>query len=335
MKNLNSALILGKLTQRETVLLLKHKAVAKELKGQLVPTAGVFNSVAAWKPPRGEDVTQYNKYIEAYNLHLELKLQLQIISKNSEIIFLKTFRVIDPLLFGDSHIVDLIIQKISTTIDKDEAIKLIIENSGLDYENVINGLSLEYSPTDLKECMEAKYKASMLLKALIDAKELETEDGIRIINGEKESYRLITGNSLYKSQSQYSFVKEYRRQIDYFKRLGFITLFLQERKIIDGHIILLSFRKLFERLSSIFEIDLTYTLEDAIRESGENIQEINQEMNLIFEKIEDDFFAEDETIFPAEILNERLLFDEKMFEPDENLSIIKMYTDYLDRFFLG
>jgi hypothetical protein len=335
MKNLNSALILGKLTQREKVLLLKHRAVAKELKGDITLTAGVFTSTPGFKPTNREDVTDYNKYIEAFNLHLEIKLQVQLISKNVKIISLETSRILDLLLFSNADISEKIIKKIVTTIDVDKALTLIVENSGLDYENAINGLSLEYSLTDPKESTEARFKANELLRSLIDAKELEVEDRVRIINGERESRRFITGNSLYKSQSQYSFVKEYKRQIDLFKRLGSTALFLQERKIIDGHIMLISFRKLFERLSSIFEIDLTYTLEDAIRESNENIQEINQEMNLIFEKIEDDFFAENETIFTIEILNERLLFDEKMFEPDENLPIVKMYTDYLDRFFLG
>ena len=335
MKNLNSALILGKLTQREKVLLLKHKAVAKELKGDIALTAGVFTSTPVWKPVGREDVTEYNKYIEAFNLHLEIKLQVQLISKNVEIMSLEMSRILDSLLFSNADISEKIIKKIGTTIDVDKALKLIVENSGLDYENVINGLSLEYSPTDPKESTEARFKANELLRSLIDAKELETEDRIQIIDGEREIQQLITGNSLYKSKSQYLFVKEYKIQIDYFKRLGFIALFLRERRIIDGHIMLVSFRKLFERLSSIFEIDLTYTLEDAIRESNENIQEINQEMNLILEKIEDDFFAKEEMIFPLEILNERLLFDEKMFEPDENLPIVKIYTDYLNRLFLG
>ena len=58
-------------------------------------------------------------------------------------------------------------------------------------------------------------------------------------------------------------------------------------------------------------------------------------MDRIFEKIEDNFFDKEETIFPVEILYERLLFDEKMLEPDENLPIVKTYTEYLDRFFLG
>ena len=335
MKNLNSVSLMGKLTQREKVLLLKHKAVAKELKGDLELTAGVFNSTSGFKPANREDVTEYNKYIDVSNFHLEIKLQIQFISRNIKIKFLEISRILDSLLCSDVDISEKIIKKIGTTIDTEKALELILENSGLDYDNVINGLSLEYSPTDPKEWTEARCKAGALLKVLIDAKELETEDGIRIINGEKESCRFITGNSLYKSKSQYSFVKEYRRQVDYFKRFGFIALFLRERKIIDGHIMLISLRKLFERLSSIFEIDLTYTLEDAIRESSENIQEINQEMHLIFEKIEDDFFAENERIFPIEFQNERLLLDEKMFEPDENLPIVKMYTDYLDRFFLG
>lgn len=74
---------MGKLTQRERVLVLKHKAVAKELKGQLTLTAGVFNSVSEWKPTNREDVTEYNKYIDVSNFHLEIKLQVQLIHHTS------------------------------------------------------------------------------------------------------------------------------------------------------------------------------------------------------------------------------------------------------------
>lgn len=345
MKNLNSALILGKLTQRETVLLLKHKAVAKELKGQLVPTAGVFNSVAAWKPPRGEDVTQYNKYIEAYNLHLELKLQLQIISKNSKILFLETFRVVDSLLFGNDHIVDMMLRKINTTVENDDAIDIVVKNSGLEYEKVVNKLSFEYLPIELREYLlsdeegpvtyseeevskewaEAKYRATELITSLADDGKLQLED--------KENHRIIIGESLFKCGETYSFVVEYKRQVEYFKRFGVIILFLRKKQFIEYHTLLISFRKLFAKLSEIFEIGLGYTLDDAIKKSNDSIQELNNELVILFNKLEDDFFVRENIVFPIEIYSKGMLFNEASLESDDEIPIVKMYNDYIDKIF--
>lgn len=345
MKNLNSALILGKLTQRETVLLLKHKAVAKELKGQLVPTVGVFNSVPEWKPPRGEDVTQYNKYIEACNLHIEAKLQLQLISKNSEIIFLETFRVLDVLLFGDAYIVDMMIRKISNTIDNDDAVDIVVKNSGLDYEKTVNKLSFEYLPIELKEYLlsdeenivsyseeevskewaDAKYKATELMKNLVASGKLQLED--------KENYKIITGENLFKSEETHSFIVEYKRQVEYFKMYGIIFLFLKERQFIKCHITIISFRRLFTKLSDIFDIGLEYTLDDVIQKSSDSIKSLNDELIALFDKLEDDFFARENITFPIEMYFEKMLFDEKVLEPDSEIPVVKMYNDYLDNLF--
>jgi hypothetical protein len=345
MKSLNSISITGKLTQRERVLLLKHTAVAKELKGELVLTAGVFNPVLEWKPKDGDNVSEYNKYIEASNLHLEVKLQLRLMSKDSEIMFLEIFRVIDALLFGDIHIVDMMLRKISTTVDDSEATDIVVKNSGLEYEKVVNKLSFEYLPIELKEFLltddgdiityseeemskewtEANYKATELVKNLVDIGKLQLED--------KENYKIITGESLFKCEEAHSFIAEYKRQIEYFKMFGSVLLFLKEKEFIKCHTTFISFRKLFIRLSDIFEIGLEYTLDDVIKKSSDSVQTLNAELIILFNKLEDDFFVRENILFPIKIYLEKMLFNEADLKPDDEIPIVKMYNNYLDKIF--
>jgi len=106
-----------------------------------------------------------------------------------------------------------------------------------------------------------------------------------------------------------TFAKDFKKQADVFKGLGYLILFLKKCRFIKEYAVLLAFKELFKKLSKIYEIDLTYKIDKWIEDFKNDIELLNHELILISEKIEEAVYSKHNITFLKETFIKDMLID--------------------------
>jgi len=153
--------------------------------------------------------------------------------------------------------------------------------------------------------LEAKRQAEATINKLIDEGELRIEQREQEIGNLKKvieaiarsktpkkqdkritkQMTIVNGKSLYNLKGDYAFAKEFKRQAEAFKLLGAIVLFLQRCQFIKDYQQILGFRELFKSLSPIFEIDLTYKINNWLESFKRDYETLSQELLMLADDI--------------------------------------------------
>ena len=131
----------------------------------------------------------------------------------------------------------------------------------------------------------------------------------------KRTLTLITGESLYNLTGDFSFAEDYKKQTDDLQGLGGLVLFLRERSFVNQYSVLLSFVELFERLSKVYEIDLTYKITSWLPNFKDDIEMMNGEIMMLGEKIREASYAKHDIAFLIEVFIEDMLIDIEKVKP--------------------
>ncbi len=142
MKNLTAALKTGDLRPKERALLLVHNHVAKEKTGKEILTPAEKHAVVeGWRPDTNEQAREYNRYNEGWQMEGCARLDAQTIYLNSEISLLQAGRILDYAMWRDykdtGKGVLSSLRTMTRGIDEDEALTLVIQNSGLEFDRVV------------------------------------------------------------------------------------------------------------------------------------------------------------------------------------------------------
>jgi len=183
----------------------------------------------------------------------------------------------------------------------------------------------------------AKLGAKVKIQELIDRGELkiETRERARLYGldelgdffGTHRTIKIITGESLYNLKGDFTFAKDFKKQADVFKGLGYLILFLKKCRFIKDYAILLAFKELFKKLSKIYEIDLTYKIDRWIESFKRDIELLNDELILISERIEEAVYLKHNITFLKETFIKDMLIDLEKVKSSYVAGIDRYYID--------
>ena len=174
-----------------------------------------------------------------------------------------------------------------------------------------------------REWLKAKKKAKETIQGLINKSELRVEErnweikGIKGIDT-KRTLKIITGESLYNFKGDYIFAKDFRKQADAFKGLGALILFLRECRFLKDYAILLAFKELFNKLSKIYEVDLTYKIDKWINSFRGEVELLNQQLTLIADRLDMAVFYKHNITFLQKTFISDMLIDLEKIEPSRD-----------------
>lgn len=176
-----------------------------------------------------------------------------------------------------------------------------------------------------KEWLRAKRKAEETIRGLVDTGALKVVNRVETIKRFRSNFRnkvesddedafkrtvtLITGESLYALPGDFSFAADYKHQADDFAGLGGLVLFLRERSFMQQYGVLLEFVELFKRLSTVYEIDLTYKITNWLCDFRSDMELMNGEILLIADKLQEASHKKHNIAFLIEIFVEDMLID--------------------------
>lgn len=187
----------------------------------------------------------------------------------------------------------------------DDVIAVLKEISELKFKMAIADDTIEHA--------FARHDVALLLyhewSALTYKVERDDEDAF------KRPVTLITGESLYTLPGDFSFASDYKKQADDLAGLGGLVLFLRARSFVQQYGVLLEFVELFKRLSSVYEIDLTYKIMEWLDRYKSDVEMMNGEILLIGEKLQGASYKKHDADFLIEIFVEDLLTDLETVKP--------------------
>jgi hypothetical protein len=106
--------------------------------------------------------------------------------------------------------------------------------------------------------VEENIKVRKLLESLVDSGKLVLENRERTILTITKKYTMITGESLYFSTENLPFITDFKKQIDDLSCFGRLIQFLKERKFIEQISEIQLYKKIYQKLSKLFEVDFSY-----------------------------------------------------------------------------
>ena len=180
----------------------------------------------------------------------------------------------------------------------------------------------------LKMWLKTKLKAKEKLQKLASNGQLKVEFRDRDFYGMKEKLKIITGESLYKLEEDFVFVEDYKKQADNLSSLGSLILFVRDRGFLIDYASLLAVADIYKKLSKVYEIDIGYKINDFIDEFKKSIQQLNNELRYIADKLEGSIHTTHNIKFPAEIFLNDMMINLEQVEPSEG----ETETHYLEEF---
>jgi len=170
--------------------------------------------------------------------------------------------------------------------------------------------------------LEIKGKARKQLDELISKGELKTEKRKEQILEVEREFTIITGESLYNLKGDFDFAKDFKKQADDFKVLGYLIRFLQDNRFIKEYAKLLAFDEIFKRLSKVYDIDLTYKIAKWLDKFKENIAELNQWLYYFNDDLIGETYKKHNSFYLIKTITDDLFFKPERIKPDlEGLDI--------------
>ncbi|MFZ2150141.1 MAG: hypothetical protein WAV15_03200 [Minisyncoccia bacterium] len=186
----------------------------------------------------------------------------------------------------------------------------------------------------LKRWLKAKDEAEAEIQKLIDAGQLKVEVREKEIFESKESMKIITGESLYNLQGGFDFAQDFKNQVEGLKPLDCLILFLRNGDFLKGYASLLAFADIYKKLSRLYEIDLGYKIDGFINDFKKSIEQLNDELRYLAEKLEGNIYRENNTKFLAEVFMDRMLIRLEDIEPGTDETEMH-YAQEFEKIFLN
>jgi hypothetical protein len=183
MQKLTTLLEKGNLTPKERVMLLVHDYVAKDTTDKEILTKADKHALCeGWKPKNNGEVDEYNRYNDGWRTEGLMKLDAQTTYLNMQNALLRASRVVDYAMWTDCKNEGGYFRKVDLNINQDEALDLIIKNSGLVFNQVVHQLAFKNLSEKVKQDILALCPDAETERQYLDNEETLAD----LFNGKKQ-----------------------------------------------------------------------------------------------------------------------------------------------------
>jgi len=183
MKHFTALMAKGSLTPKQRVLLLVHNYATKDTTGKENLTEADKNAISeGWRPKDTWEAQEFNKYNGGWRTEGEMKLDAQGIYLSAENSLLRAGKLVACIMWGDFDKKGIkFLEKIGLNISDDEALDLILKNSGLAFDDVVYKYAFQNISEDLRSDILA-----LCPDAATESQYLDQEEMIKNIFDNKE-----------------------------------------------------------------------------------------------------------------------------------------------------
>jgi len=153
MKNLTALLQKGNLSPKERVLLWVHNVVNKDKTGKEILTEADKHALSeGWTPKDNYEVKEYNRYNDGWKNAVFAEIDAQITYFAATNNLLRAGRLIDMILLkNEKHTLGFYKDFIKEHFEsEDDALEIVIKNSGLEFDSLVHRYAFESLSEDLK-----------------------------------------------------------------------------------------------------------------------------------------------------------------------------------------
>jgi len=169
--------------------------------------------------------------------------------------------------------------------------------------------------------IKVKEQAIKEIDELIKRGKLKTKSKTYKILGDTITKKMITGDSLYNLKGDYTFATDFKLQLEDYKYIGGLLNLLQKAIWRKEYAKLLAFLELFEKLSKVFKIDLSYKIKDWLLQLDDDIKFLNMELGYIQDEIIGQSYENNGIYYLAETFTDDLFIDPDKIEPDNDRAV--------------
>lgn len=169
-------------------------------------------------------------------------------------------------------------------------------------------------------------KSRQYFQGLFNSKVLKRETLEKEFLGMPRTIELITGKSLYSCNEDANFVKEYKKQIESLLPIANVFLFIKKYAApARNYKTLCEFKKLAQKVSSIFDIDMTEKYTEFISSYQEEVTFLNLSSSGLADIATDNLYLREPLQYIIDIDERCFTFD--LEEEDNVANIVQKYSD--------
>ena|GEM_PF-2018830 len=182
--------------------------------------------------------------------------------------------------------------------------------------------------------IKEKDKNRKLIQKHLDSGKLVLENRAKKIFSIETYDEIITGESIYNSNLDLPFVREYKSQIEQIVFFGDLIYLVNNRTFPEYYQNILAFQELLEKVSKIIESDITFMCDKYFKELNEEIDSLTHQIHLVVDKVTDLLYVENENRYYMEIYVDDMIIDRNKLKPKKYKGQ-EMYESEVSRDFGG
>jgi hypothetical protein len=172
MKNLSTLLRNSNLTPKEKVLLRVQDEVQKSQTGKGTLTDADLHAISnGWTPKDNDEVREYNIYNDGWNTENSMRIDMQTIALEAQNQLLRASRIVDQGLWRGKLHPPEILSRGDPSITEEEVLTLLLENTGLDYDQTVHALTFYNIPKETQDDLLILYPDAHTERQYLDEQE--------------------------------------------------------------------------------------------------------------------------------------------------------------------
>lgn len=276
MKNLSNLLSIGNLNPKERMKIQVKNYIELEKTGvNSLSDSDVHALSEGWKPKFRFEVDEYNKYLNGAKKETQMRNEITLAFTQAQLKISRVSRVLDYAMFcgyKKKNIQESLL--LDTAVSKREAFDFIINNSGFNYEQI-----LESDPK-----IKSEFN-TLISQGVLNVVTFEDE-----IIESRRTVKLITGKSILNLPENNVIKIEYLEQVDHYMYFSLVLLFIKQSDLFKLYGDLLAIRDIYIKLADIYDVSMGYYLDDLINELEESLNQMNIELLYFLSKVSDEQF---------------------------------------------
>lgn len=166
--------------------------------------------------------------------------------------------------------------------------------------------------------IKEKKKSKEFIQKYINEGKLVVEERYKELFTIRKYYKSITGESLYNLEENLKFVEDYKIQVNKMIILGHLSYLIKNRGFVKKYGELLYFNKTLEKVSELLEVDLSFYGEDYTKTIREEIESVNKEFSMVYDKMDGDIYLTEGIKYYIEIYLNDMQINLDDIEPTSN-----------------
>lgn len=173
-------------------------------------------------------------------------------------------------------------------------------------------------------------ESKQYFQKLFDTNQLTKKTIARDFLGMKKGVEIVTGDSLYTCKKDIEFIQEYKKQIKILLPIANVFLFIKNNATpIRNHKTLCEFKSLAQKISSVFDIDMTGTYTEFINSYQEELNFLNLSLSRLIDITTEHLYTEESFRYVIDINESCFRFD---IEDDREIKVAEICEKYAEEF---